>query len=65
MNYIKGFRYEFFCMMRSTKTTYCVIYCNTKIEKAREFHKNNKNGLNEKLFEDYCNRMEVPKRKGK
>jgi len=51
--------------MRSTKTTYCVIYCNTKIEKAREFHKNNKNGLNEKLFEDYCNRMEVPKRKGK
>jgi len=63
MNYIKGFRYELFCLMRSFKTTYCVIYCNTKVEKAREFHKNNPNGMSEELFEDYCKRMEEPHRK--
>jgi protein KTI12 len=50
MNYIKGFRYEMFCMMRAAKTTYCVIYCNTKLEKAIEFHKSNKGGLNQELF---------------
>ena len=63
MNYIKGFRYEFYCLMRACKTTYCVVYCDTKIEEARKFHKNNKGGLNEELFEDYCKRMEVPKLK--
>ena len=29
MNYIKGFRYELFCLARASKTTNCLLYCNT------------------------------------
>ena len=29
MNYIKGFRYELFCLARAAKTTNCLVYCDT------------------------------------
>lgn len=35
MNYIKGFRYELYCLVRSAMTTFCVVWCDTSKEKAK------------------------------
>lgn len=29
LNYIKGYRYQMYCIAREQKTTYAVIYCNS------------------------------------
>lgn len=34
MNYIKGFRYELFCLARNAQTTTCVVFCDTDPEIA-------------------------------
>ncbi len=74
LNYIKGFRYELFCLVRNCKTTLCVIFCDTAVEKAREYlqkdikqtmeKEEDKEGptahMSEELFEDYHGRMERP-----
>ena len=35
MNYIKGYRYELYCIARTAKTPHCVVYLNTPIEVAQ------------------------------
>ena len=35
MNYIKGYRYELYCIARNAMTTLCMVWCDTKKEKAR------------------------------
>ncbi len=37
MNYIKGFRYELYCLVRSSQTTLCVVFCDTEPEVALKF----------------------------
>ena len=32
LNYIKGLRYELFCIAKLVKTTYCVVYCDVGTE---------------------------------
>lgn len=54
-----------YCVAREQKTTYCVIYCNTPIEVAKEFNKNNENCFTEEMIEDYTKRMEIPQLKSK
>lgn len=59
LNYIKGSRYEFFCLVRNLKTKHCVIYIKTPLEKCIE------NNEKEKLYEvdllkDLYSRMEEP-----
>ena len=34
MNYIKGFRYELYCLARNAKTTLCLVFCDTDLEIA-------------------------------
>ena len=34
MNYIKGFRYELYCLARNAQTTLCCVWCDTKVEVA-------------------------------
>lgn len=62
MNYIKGFRYELFCLARGAKTTICLVYCNTDIEVAQKFAENGAydNAFPPELFTDYAQRMEIP-----
>merc|ERR1712232_1420 len=36
MNYIKGYRYEMWCLCRSAKTTLAVVYCEIDEEVARK-----------------------------
>ena len=30
-NYIKGFRYELYCLARNNKTTLCLVFCDTDL----------------------------------
>ncbi|KAK3102390.1 hypothetical protein FSP39_011051, partial [Pinctada imbricata] len=38
LNYIKGFRYELYCVTKSCKTPHCVIFCDISKEKAHQFN---------------------------
>ena len=38
LNYIKGFRYEMFCIARTLQTTITTIYCDTPIEIAKKWN---------------------------
>uniref|UniRef100_K1QCI9 Protein KTI12 homolog n=1 Tax=Magallana gigas TaxID=29159 RepID=K1QCI9_MAGGI len=39
LNYIKGFRYELYCITKACKTPQCVIFCAVSKEKAAEWNK--------------------------
>jgi protein KTI12 len=62
LNYIKGYRYEIFCLARSAETPHCVIYCNVPFETARVWNSNRApiDKWDEKLMEDLERRFEVP-----
>ena len=68
MNYIKGFRYELYCLVRSAKTTNCLLYVNSNHDICKNNNSSHE-GFNDELyiiliysrFEDLYNRMEVPK----
>ncbi|CAH1789248.1 unnamed protein product [Owenia fusiformis] len=38
MNYIKGFRYELFCVTKSAQSPHCVIYCDVSKENATKWN---------------------------
>ncbi|XP_072173656.1 protein KTI12 homolog [Diadema setosum] len=38
LNYIKGFRYELYCAVKSSQTPHCVIFCNTPAEMASDWN---------------------------
>ncbi|KAL6070180.1 kti12, chromatin associated [Balamuthia mandrillaris] len=60
LNYIKGYRYELYCIARSQRTPHCIVYCNVPRETARQWNQNREDALNEALFEDLANRFEEP-----
>lgn len=41
LNFIKGYRYQMYCIAREQKSTYCVVFCNTDPDKCREFNMKN------------------------
>lgn len=59
MNYIKGFRYELFCLVRNFKTRLCCIYFKIDLENCL---KNNEksNTYDTDLLKDLFSRMEEP-----
>ena len=59
LNYFKGSRYEFYCLVRNSKTRHCVIYIKTSLEKCIENNiKNKEYEIN--LLKDLYSRMEEP-----
>lgn len=38
LNYIKGYRYELYCVAKHLHTPHCVIWCDTPVEVAREWN---------------------------
>lgn len=54
-----------YCIAREQKTTYCVIYCNTPLEKALSFNKMNNNKFSDELVQELFKRMEAPQLKSK
>ena len=59
LNYIKGSRYEFFCLVRNCKTRHCVVYIKSTLEKCLENNKISKH-YDEELLKDLFSRMEEP-----
>jgi protein KTI12 len=61
MNYIKGYRYELYCLSRQYKTTQCVVFCKSSIDTARANNSlNAENNFCEFLFVDVGKRLEEP-----
>jgi protein KTI12 len=62
MNYIKGYRYELFCLARNFKTRLCVVYCNVQLEICEKLNAvaENKEPYSPELLKDLYSRMEVP-----
>lgn len=58
LNYIKGFRYELYCIVRNLKTRHCVVYCKTDLEICLKLNSNSV--YSENLLKDLYSRMEEP-----
>ncbi|KAK1785073.1 hypothetical protein P4O66_018501, partial [Electrophorus voltai] len=39
LNYIKGYRYELFCLIKHVQTPHCLVYCLTSAELSSEWNK--------------------------
>uniref|UniRef100_A0A8C1ABR2 Protein KTI12 homolog n=1 Tax=Cyprinus carpio carpio TaxID=630221 RepID=A0A8C1ABR2_CYPCA len=39
LNYIKGYRYELFCLIKHTQTPHCLVYCLTSADVSSEWNK--------------------------
>lgn len=62
MNFIKGFRYELFCLARQEHLRFCCAYCEVDPNIARE---RSRSRYPEKNLEDLIGRMEKPSEKNK
>ncbi|CAL8105151.1 unnamed protein product [Calicophoron daubneyi] len=58
-NYIKGYRYELYCLAKSLKHQHCVIYCDTPLEKVIEWNARI-NRYPDTLLKDMISRFEAP-----
>lgn len=59
VNYIKGYRYELFCIVRNLKTRHCLVYCKTDLDLCLKLNSNCGN-YSESLLKDVYSRMEEP-----
>ncbi|CAF1197096.1 unnamed protein product [Rotaria sordida] len=59
LNYIKGYRYELYCITKLYQTVQCTIYCNTPIHLAREWNIAN-HRYDESIFDALVQRYEPP-----
>jgi protein KTI12 len=59
LNYIKGSRYEFYCLVRNCKTRHCVIYLKTPLSSCIANNAINKE-YDDDLLKDLYSRMEEP-----
>jgi protein KTI12 len=62
MNYIKGFRYQLYCVAKSLRTPHCIVHAAVPIQKAREWHNNRKKEekYDPDMFENLITRFEEP-----
>ncbi|KAG0002050.1 hypothetical protein BGZ79_003681 [Entomortierella chlamydospora] len=59
LNYIKGFRYQLYCVARAIGTPHCVVFCGCSPDTARQW--NSVSGAYpEKIFEELVVRFEEP-----
>ena len=63
LNYIKGVRYELFCVSKHIKTPHCVIQCDTPAETAREWNQTREvadERYSDQIFDALVMRFEPP-----
>ncbi|RHZ60413.1 hypothetical protein Glove_353g10 [Diversispora epigaea] len=61
MNYIKGFRYQLYCIARAIGTPHCVIYCGTPVKIAKEWNSNRgEESYESNVFDELVSRFEEP-----
>ncbi len=70
LNYIKGYRYELYCIVRNLKTRHCLVYCQTELDICLKLNANmsNESGTSpysDTLLKDLFSRMEVPNNNSK
>uniref|UniRef100_A0A182SGV0 Protein KTI12 homolog n=1 Tax=Anopheles maculatus TaxID=74869 RepID=A0A182SGV0_9DIPT len=63
-NYIKGYRYEVFCMSKNARTTQCTVHCAMTVEqrdaRRNEIEQNAGDELGSETFDALCQRYEEP-----
>ncbi|XP_046378253.2 protein KTI12 homolog [Haliotis rufescens] len=62
LNYIKGFRYELFCVTKACHTPHCVIFCDISSERASEFNlqRDEQDRYTQDIFDGLVMRFESP-----
>ncbi|GAB5029416.1 protein kti12 homolog [Nannochloropsis oceanica] len=61
MNYIKGFRYQLYCMARAETTQHCVVWIEASDKAvAQAWNEGREDGYPPELFNDLCCRFEAP-----
>ncbi|KAF9951105.1 hypothetical protein BGZ65_006186 [Modicella reniformis] len=64
LNYIKGFRYQLYCVARAIGTPHCVVFCGCLPDVARKWNKESE-AYPENIFEELIVRFEEPDSKTK
>ncbi|KAJ2898317.1 kti12, chromatin associated, partial [Coemansia aciculifera] len=60
-NYIKGLRYQLYCISREVSTTQCLVHCAISVDAAREINRGRGgDAYTEELFEELVMRYEEP-----
>ncbi|KAJ2003041.1 kti12, chromatin associated [Coemansia thaxteri] len=60
-NYIKGLRYQLYCIAREVSTTQCVIHCAISVEEARRINRSRgSEAYKDELFDELVMRYEEP-----
>lgn len=59
LNYIKGFRYQAYCIARAIGTLHCVLYCSGNLEQSLQRNRTSEWYLEEQINE-LCMRFEEP-----
>eukprot|EP01133_Synstelium_polycarpum_P008662 gene8662-10167_t len=67
LNYIKGYRYELYCIARASGTRLLVVYCNTPREEAKSWNaaRDQTVAFTNELVEELTNRFEAPNPKNR
>lgn len=60
LNFIKGLRYELFCLARTAKSTYAVLFCDTEKSEAKALNQHRNEKYDEETMESLLNRFERP-----
>lgn len=62
LNYIKGYRYELFCLTKHAQTPHCLVYCLTSSEESSSWNKNREAAeqYSQDIFDALVQRFEAP-----
>ncbi|XP_047452871.1 protein KTI12 homolog [Mugil cephalus] len=62
LNYIKGYRYELFCLIKHTQTPHCLVYCLTSDEQSSLWNSSREaaDQYNQDIFDALVQRFESP-----
>ncbi|KAI9506241.1 elongator complex associated protein Kti2 [Coemansia spiralis] len=59
-NYIKGLRYQLYCIGREVSTTQCLVHCAISVDVARQINQRREDGYDAPTFEELAMRYEEP-----
>lgn len=67
LNYIKGFRYELYCISKHVKSTHCILQCSASVEEIKEWNKTRPldEQYREDLLDELVMRFEAPDSKNR
>ncbi|XP_030621903.1 protein KTI12 homolog [Chanos chanos] len=62
LNYIKGYRYELFCLIKHAQTPHCLVYCLTSAEVSTEWNRARETGVQytQEILDALILRFEAP-----